>query len=114
MSYSDKLRDPRWQKKRLIILERDKWQCRICEDQTSTLHVHHIFYDNAYPNPWDYPDHCLLSLCANCHESEHQDYKTALLFLQHQMAKSGIQIAAQIDYLESIIRETFINGVYRG
>lgn len=114
MSYKEKLLDPRWQKKRLSILERDQWKCRICENDKATLHVHHIFYDNAYPNPWDYPDYCLLSLCAACHETEHQDYKNAMIFLQHEMAKSGISTSVYVDYFQSIIRENFSEGVFRG
>ena len=37
--YSQKLKDPRWQKKRLQILERDEWNCQICHDNESTLVV---------------------------------------------------------------------------
>jgi len=67
--YSQKLKDPRWQKKRLEILERDEWTCQICYDFESTLVVHHRKY---LPNtdPWDYPDHLLVTLCENCHEAE--------------------------------------------
>lgn len=44
MGYSDKLKDPRWQKKRLEILTRDEWTCQICFDTESTLVVHHQKY----------------------------------------------------------------------
>ncbi len=67
--YSQKLKDPRWQKKRLEILERDEWTCQKCFDSDSTLVVHHRRYlPNA--NPWDYPDDLLLTLCEDCHEGE--------------------------------------------
>lgn len=67
--YSEKLRDPRWQKKRLEILEKDAWTCKLCDDSESTLAVHHRRY---LPNmdPWDYPDHLLVTLCEDCHEAE--------------------------------------------
>lgn len=67
--YSQKLKDPRWQKKRLEIFERDEWKCQICHDSESTLVVHHRDY---LPNtdPWDYPDHLLVTLCEDCHEAE--------------------------------------------
>lgn len=42
--YSEKLKDPRWQKKRLEILNRDEFACRFCGDNKSTLNVHHISY----------------------------------------------------------------------
>ena len=69
MKYSEKLKDPRWQKKRLEIFERDKWTCQICGDIDKTLHVHHIKYIYG-KNPWDVPDYYLLTLCEECHEEE--------------------------------------------
>lgn len=70
--YSDKLKDPRWQKKRLEILERDHWGCQCCYDEESTLHVHHRKY---LPNtdPWDYPNDLLITLCENCHTKEREE-----------------------------------------
>lgn len=67
--YSEKLRDPRWQKKRLEILERDEWTCQMCYDSTSTLVVHHRRY-LLDTEPWDCPDDLLVTLCENCHELE--------------------------------------------
>lgn len=68
MDYKELLLDPRWQKKRLEILQRDGWSCRICSDKTTTLHVHHRRYKrNA--NPWDYDGEDLVTLCAYCHNS---------------------------------------------
>lgn len=67
--YAKKFLDPRWQKKRLAILTRDHWACQICGDDTSTLHVHHRYYIQGC-EPWDYDDLVLVTLCANCHESE--------------------------------------------
>jgi hypothetical protein len=37
MKYSDKLKDPRWQKKRLEVFERDGWCCQCCGDSESPL-----------------------------------------------------------------------------
>jgi hypothetical protein len=67
--YSKKLKDPRWQKKRLEIFERDKWGCQRCYDTESTLHVHHLRYLEG-KDPWDYPDEYLITLCEECHEYE--------------------------------------------
>lgn len=66
MAYSDLLRDPRWQKKRLEILERDGWQCRECGDDKATLHVHHLWYPKGAP--WEAPGDILMTLCERCHE----------------------------------------------
>lgn len=69
-TYGDKLRDPRWQRKRLEILWRDDFTCRLCSDKESTLHVHHLRYDRG-ADPWDYPEICLVTLCEACHEEMH-------------------------------------------
>jgi 5-methylcytosine-specific restriction endonuclease McrA len=66
--YRKKLLDPRWQKKRLKILERDGFECRFCHSTTSTLHVHHRAYGDG--EPWDVPDFWLETLCEDCHASE--------------------------------------------
>lgn len=69
MDYSEKLKDPRWQKIRLKVLERDDFKCVFCGDDKSTLHVHHsVYFGN---NPWDTPSECLDTLCKDCHEFIH-------------------------------------------
>jgi len=69
--YSEKLKDPRWQKKRLEIMNRDKWTCQKCGDDETTLNVHHrIYLSNT--DPWDYPGELLITLCENCHQYEMQ------------------------------------------
>jgi hypothetical protein len=68
-TYSDKLQDPRWQKKRLVILQRDGFTCQSCCDMENTLHVHHRLYISGR-DPWDYPDGLLVTLCKDCHERE--------------------------------------------
>lgn len=74
--YAQKLRDPRWQKKRLKILERDLWSCQQCGDTESTLHVHHRRYSPG--DPWDAPDEWLLTLCEECHAEETEQLPVAL------------------------------------
>lgn len=65
-SYSDKLKDPRWQKLRLEVFERDGFTCAACGCKERTLHVHHKAYLKR-TNPWDYPNDLLLTLCEQCH-----------------------------------------------
>lgn len=50
MSYLELLKDPRWQKRRLEILERDGWECQNCGGKDKTLHVHHKRYRGK---PWE-------------------------------------------------------------
>ncbi len=72
MTYAEKLKDPRWQRKRLDILNRDDFTCRICNDTKSTLHVHHEkYFKNT--EPWDYHDDNFKTLCNTCHEILHSN-----------------------------------------
>jgi hypothetical protein len=64
MTYKEKLLDPRWQKKRLQILDRDNFTCQCCGDNTRTLNVHHKSYLN---NPWDIDNTELITYCSDCH-----------------------------------------------
>jgi 5-methylcytosine-specific restriction endonuclease McrA len=66
-TYWEKLKDPRWQKMRLQVLERDEFQCTQCGDKESTLHVHHGCYRKG-AEPWEYPLETLHTLCETCHE----------------------------------------------
>ena len=65
--YSQKFKDPRWQKLRLKVLERDGFKCRRCGDEKSELHIHHGYYKNGN-DPWDYEMESLTTLCVDCHE----------------------------------------------
>lgn len=69
-SWSDQYKSPKWQKKRLEILNRDDFTCQNCGDTESTLHVHHKVYT---PNTsvWDYADNYLITYCDGCHEMAH-------------------------------------------
>lgn len=74
-TYSEKLRDPRWQKKRLAILNRDKFKCRLCKDDETELHVHHTYYTSD-TDPWEYEDQSLITLCSHCHKEVEKLTKT--------------------------------------
>ncbi len=67
LTYSEKLKDPRWQKMRLQVMERDYFSCLHCHSQDKTLNVHHTYYE---PNrmPWDYPIESFMTVCEDCHE----------------------------------------------
>lgn len=67
MTYAEKLKDPRWQKKRLEILNRADWACEVCCANDKTLHVHHVYYEYG-KDPWDYTSDTLMSLCEDCHK----------------------------------------------
>lgn len=82
-SYSDLLKDPRWQRKRLAILEAAGWKCRGCGEGSKQLHVHHGYYERGRM-PWDYEDGTLWVLCVDCHElaeEARRDYYYELAFV---------------------------------
>ena len=70
-SYSELLKDPRWQKKRLQVLDRDKFTCTICGDGTTELHVHHKKYLSG-KKPWEYKLPMMTTLCSTCHSDTHR------------------------------------------
>lgn len=73
-NYLDKLKDPRWQKKRLEMLDFRGWACEICCEKEKTLHVHHSAYFD-HLEPWEYHTRYLRVLCEECHEKEHFNIK---------------------------------------
>jgi hypothetical protein len=69
--YAQERMDPRWQKKRLVIMNRDDFACRECAAEDKTLNVHHRYYITGR-QPWGYPDWSLVTLCRDCHELQHE------------------------------------------
>ena len=65
-TYSELLRDSRWQAKRLTIIERAKGACDECHRADTGLEVHHCYYRFGRM-PWQYPNDSLLALCRGCH-----------------------------------------------
>jgi len=69
-NYWEKLKDPRWQRKRLEIMGRDSFMCMSCGDKDNTLNVHHKTYKKG-AEPWEYNDENFITLCDDCHTSIH-------------------------------------------
>jgi len=78
-TYFDKLKDPRWQKKRLLVLHRDKFTCSSCGSTDKELHVHHMMYESKIP--WETRDFFLITLCTDCHKERHEKEKNTKLIL---------------------------------
>jgi hypothetical protein len=83
-TYAEKLLDPKWQKKRLKVMERDDFACCLCKDKDATLNVHHSYYLKGN-EPWDYPDESLVTVCAPCHKKVEKLKKR----LEGEVAKSA-------------------------
>lgn len=69
-AYIQKLRDPKWQRKRLEALQSNEFTCEMCGDAESPLHVHHKAYFKGR-EPWEYDCNQLAVLCESCHKSQH-------------------------------------------
>lgn len=99
MKYIDKLKNPKWQKKRLEILQRDEFTCCYCNDTETELQIHHLKYNKE---PWDAKNEHLITLCKDCHHLTtfnkelniirviKQDYKNGFLtyFIKHKIKES--------------------------
>lgn len=96
MTYAEKLKDPKWQRKRLEILSRDSFTCQYCGNTETTLHVHHRTYSYG-KDPWDYADTNFITLCEKCHEME-EGFKVQTNDLIHDLLLMGCPY--EIIYLE--------------
>ena len=75
LTYSEKLKDPRWQRKRLEIMGAADFKCEGCGAEDKTLHVHHGLYEKNF-EPWEYDDSTLWCLCVDCH-AEAEEFRQA-------------------------------------
>jgi hypothetical protein len=94
-TYYEKLKDPRWQKLRLKVMEKNEFSCEVCGDASSTLNVHHKEYLKGQ-EPWEYDEKQLSCLCETCHENEHDGVdllKWASSFLNLDGPNNRVEIA---------------------
>jgi hypothetical protein len=104
-SYLDKLKDPRWQRKRLEIFERDNFTCRLCNDNLSQLQLHHLIYFKKEIPIWDYNNNLLITLCDSCHavEQKKKDINIFSMFLiNHICDLTNLTILELMKYFEEI------------
>lgn len=111
MNYAEKLKDPRWQKKRLEVFQRDDFTCRYCQDKNTTLHVHHMEYAG---NPWDVDINKLITLCEDCHTLiESDDIPGVVIGCIKVRTKTGLFITVIIEDGErfALMYDISIDGV---
>jgi hypothetical protein len=97
-TYWEKLKDPRWQRKRLEIMERADFSCEECGDKTTTLNVHHKLYRKGAA-PWEYSNDELRCLCEGCH-GEHHELRERL---DRALANGCCHLASVVGYAEGTI-----------
>lgn len=95
MTYAEQLKDPRWQRKRKEVLERDSYSCRECKAKDTILHVHHGYYDQS-KLAWEYNNKYLHTLCNKCHEEYH-------FFHKKLMELSGEMLPTVMEYLYKML-----------
>lgn len=108
MKYAEKLKNPKWQKKRLEILQRDSFACVYCGDTESTLHVHHEDYMGK--NPWETPDFLLNTVCEDCHTTLHYSFTPLEKILFESLRNRHTGDFSQIKILNSVVKNHKKNG----
>lgn len=106
VSYFEKLKDPRWQRKRLEILQRDNWTCCQCGATSKTLHVHHTHYRKG-ADPWDYGGEFLKSLCEDCHSEVTE-------LTDHLSMRIGILPVDVLEVLIEILDDVDLDSHFQG
>lgn len=95
-NYTELLKHPNWQKKRLEIMHRADFRCEICGDNENMLQVHHLKYRKG-AKPWEYGDEELACLCESCHEGIHKDKKIINQIIERSELRD-------ICFLRSVVR----------
>lgn len=116
MNYAEKLKDPRWQKKRLEIFNRDNWTCRWCKEREKPLSIHHLIYSNG--EPWEQDNKYLITLCEHCHSNDYEfrtNMENILLKSLRERSVSTDQICklmyAFAHIPQNINVDDFVNGL---
>jgi 5-methylcytosine-specific restriction endonuclease McrA len=101
MNYSQKLRDPKWQRLRLEVFNRDNFTCTNCGSAHKEIQVHHLDYITGI-EPWEYPLDMLTTLCCDCHAKEnertkHETYLLNSLKMKGFLANDVLKLSCIID-----------------
>lgn len=101
MDYKEQIKSPKWQRRRLEILQRDDFTCQICGCKDKMLHVHHTAYERD-KMIWEYPNEMLITLCEDCHEYEHiqEDSITDCLWDIKRRGATNHEIHALLQYID--------------
>lgn len=107
LSYAEMLKDPRWQKRKTEILNRENFTCQLCGDTKNTLHVHHKYYLDNH-KPWEYNNDALVSLCEHCHQRMYTKPNTDIVkigdvYLYCHSDFDDYLMCFDIDYIKEVI-----------
>ena len=112
-NYSEKLKNPKWQKKRLEILNIHNFKCELCGCETKELHVHHRFYIKGR-EVWQYDNDVFQVLCCDCHKKEHSKQQKQVEVIPERY-KTLIDLVERLNSrepLNSSYLELFLEEIY--
>jgi hypothetical protein len=108
MSYAEDLKHPKWQEKRLRVLERARFKCERCADTERSLHAHHKIYLRGH-KPWEYEDYLLECLCEVCHGVAHREREELDLIVARQATATVPWLANAMT--NALISDEFASGL---
>lgn len=100
MDYKEQIKSPKWQKRRLEVMQKDGFICQLCGDTESMLNVHHLSYHKDR-NIWEYEDWELITLCENCHKEEHSTMDYIINEIE-SIKSRGVTMREILSVLDSI------------
>jgi hypothetical protein len=100
MTYTEQLKHPNWQRKRLEVMESAGWECENCGTKEVTLHVHHKIYIKGRM-AWEYERDQLMALCEGCHEHNHEQRQILDRMLAESAGAIGIAVGLLAGYLDA-------------
>lgn len=93
---------PKWQKKRLELLQMADFACEDCGAADETLEVHHKHYIKG-KKPWEYDDIAYEVVCTGCHKKRTKVKRAINDFWQYF---SGADLERIYGYLAGIAMQT--------
>ena len=95
MTYAQQLRHPKWEQRRLQVIEKAGSRCECCgnfginDGETSEVRfeIHHGYYTPGLM-AWEYPDDVLYCLCPECHKDVQESMERA----QYELAKRQLKL----------------------
>lgn len=104
MTYSEKLKSPKWQRKRLEILQRDQFTCCYCHDKETELQIHHLKYNGE---PWQAKSEDLITLCKHCHSLISSEKKLDIIKIKKVDCLGNIALVVNERYKGEFITSLF-------
>lgn len=110
MTYKEKLKNPKWQKKRLEILQRDEFKCCYCNDTETELQIHHLKYTQE---PWHAPNKDLITLCKHCHSLVSKYKSLDVIFIEKNYYENQDMISLVVKSRENNKQHIVVYDMYK-